>query len=356
MRFVAALLALLLLAGPAAPQGRVSTDTVHMVMARTIEDVVRPGYAAFADSVGKLEKGMAELCARPSASAYGTVRDVFAEAVAAWSGIDFIRFGPAAAANRLERVQYWPDRKSIGLKQVQEILATRDPSAADAASLAGKSVAVQGLGALEFVLFGTGSEALASSGDPFRCRYGQAIAVNLATIASELQAGWADGSAASTKWTVGRDPEAAAATLNELLSTVIHGLEAVRDVRLRGFLDVASGKDRPKLAIFWRSCQTIASIRANIAGLARMFDESAMIALLPEGETGIADSIRFEFNELDGLLSGLGGPIDKLLSDDASRDRLVVADLVIKSLVERFDTQFAPAAGLSAGFSFSDGD
>ena len=81
-----------------------------------------------------------------------------------------------------------------------------------------------------------------------------------------------------------------------------------------------------------------------------------MIALLPEGETSIADSIRFEFNEVSNLLAALDGPIDKMLADKAARDKLVLADLLIKSLVERFDTQYAPAAGLSAGFSFSDGD
>ncbi len=192
--------------------------------------------------------------------------------------------------------------------------------------------------------------------DPYRCSYALAIARNLETIGEELSASWADGGDASGKWVVGRNSEAAAATLNELLSTMIHGLEAVRDLRLRGFLDVANGKDRPRQAIFWRSGQTVASIRGDIAGLARMFEESAMIALLPEGVTSIADSIRFEFKKIDGLLTGLDAPVAQLVADKDARDKLVLADLLIKGLVERFDTQYAPAAGLSAGFSFSDGD
>ena len=81
---------------------------------------------------------------------------------------------------------FWPDRKGIGLKQVQAALAAKDPTAADAAQLAGKSVAMQGLGALEFVLFGTGAETLAGTGDAYRCAYGAAIAANLDGIAAEL--------------------------------------------------------------------------------------------------------------------------------------------------------------------------
>ncbi len=70
---------------------------------------------------------------------------------------------------------FWPDRKGTGLKQVQAALASKDPTAADAAQLAGKSVAMQGLGALEFVLYGTGSEELATAGESYRCAYGAAI-------------------------------------------------------------------------------------------------------------------------------------------------------------------------------------
>ena len=35
---------------------------------------------------------------------------------------------------------------------------------------------MQGFGALEFVLFGTGAETLATQRGDFRCRYGEAIA------------------------------------------------------------------------------------------------------------------------------------------------------------------------------------
>jgi predicted lipoprotein len=70
-----------------------------------------------------------------------------------------IRFGPVTEENRLERILFWPDRKGIGLKQVQAAIAGEDATAADPQTLPGKSVAMQGLGALEFVLFGTGSDS-----------------------------------------------------------------------------------------------------------------------------------------------------------------------------------------------------
>ena len=83
--------------------------------------------------------------------------------------------------NRLERILFWPDRKSTGLKQVQRALAEKDATATNPAKLKGKSVAMQGLGALEFVLFGTGAEKLAGPGEDYRCAYGRAIAGNVGT-------------------------------------------------------------------------------------------------------------------------------------------------------------------------------
>ena len=97
------------------------------------------------------------LCAAPSQQALDAARQSFGETVDAWSAIEIIRFGPVTEENRLERMLFWPDRKGTGLKQVQAALAAKDATATDAGSLASKSVAMQGLGALEFVLFGTGA-------------------------------------------------------------------------------------------------------------------------------------------------------------------------------------------------------
>ena len=91
--------------------------------------------------------------------------------------------------------------QGLGLKQVQAVLASQDATAADPATLAGKSVAMQGLGALEFVLFGTGADVLAATGDGFRCRYGAAIAANLDAIAAALQDEWQAPDGFAARWT-----------------------------------------------------------------------------------------------------------------------------------------------------------
>ena len=58
-------------------------------------------------------------------------------------------------------------------------------------------MALQGLPALEYLLYGDGAEALAKgdSDAGFRCSFAQSIATNVDRIAKNVSEGWRDGSA-----------------------------------------------------------------------------------------------------------------------------------------------------------------
>jgi predicted lipoprotein len=356
MRMILMLL-LLLLPVRSHAENKVSPANVQMVMQRMVDDVIRPGYARFEQAAEALETRTAALCNTPSAKALEEARVAFRDAVLAWAGVEFIRFGPVTAQDRLERVLFWPDRKGTGLKQVQQALAKADESVTDPGALATKSVAMQGLGAQEFLLFGSGSQALEESdGAGHRCAFAHAAAANIHAIAGEIARGWAPQGEASLRWTVGRDPEVAAERLNEIIGTLVHGVDAVRDMRIRGFVDAAGANDKPRQALYWRSQMTGPVIAANLAGLQVIFEESAIEALLPSDVSSIAGSIRFELIEAVDLAKPLRGTPEAMLADTDQRQRLMVLDTVIDSLVDRIDTQFAPATGLASGFSFSDGD
>jgi predicted lipoprotein len=252
------------------------------------------------------------------------------------------------------------DRKSTGLKQVQRALAEKDATATDPATLKGKSVAMQGLGALEFILFGAGAESLAEAGEAYRCAYGRAIAGNVEEMASAIVAGWQNPVAISAQWTnpgadnplYRTDDEA----ITELLDILIHGLEMVRDVRINGFLGEDADSDRPKQAIFWRSGATTASIAANLRGMRKLFEASRLAGLPPQDATWIADSIGFEFDNAESALEAADGPVAEMLADPARWEKLAYVRLVTSSLSELFGVRLAGALGLTAGFSSLDGD
>jgi len=325
-----------------------------------IDGFIRPAYQAFRQQAGKLDTAMAGLCAKPGDATLDTARDAFRSTVEAWSEVESIRFGPVTEDNRQDRILFWPDRKSIGLKQVQAALAEQDATALDAATLAGKSVAMQGLGALEFVLFGSGAEDLQGKDGAYRCGYGKAIGANLEAMAQAIDTAWSDPDGIARQWAnpgpenplYRTDDEA----VTELFNVFVHGLEMVRDVRFNGFLGKQADDDKPKQAIFWRSGATAASLRHDLAGLRKLFDASGLAGGLDADNAWIGQSIAFEFGNAERALAALDQPTAELLAEPGLRKKLDYARIVSSSLSELFGVRLAGALGLSAGFSSLDGD
>ncbi len=84
------------------------------------------------------------------------MRQRFDDVVDAWFRIYFLRFGPLVEENRFERIYFWPDPRGVILRQVGALLGEADPESLDPDRLAEKSVAVHGLPALEYAIFGSG--------------------------------------------------------------------------------------------------------------------------------------------------------------------------------------------------------
>ena len=160
---------------------------------QTYAGIILPGYARFDDAarafVGKTEA----LCKSPSQAALDEARAAARATLFAWGRIEPLRFGPVMQKQRLERLLFYPDQHGIVAKQTAKLLAKRDEADIEAGKLDGASVAVQGFGAVDAVLYGHGSDALADGAAEasFRCRYVHALAVDIAQIATETHAEWA---------------------------------------------------------------------------------------------------------------------------------------------------------------------
>jgi hypothetical protein len=293
MRFVAVLL--MLFTTPALAQA-VSVDEV---LQNAVDQAIRPGFAALSEEATKLEVGLSRLCAEPSEEALAAAREQFAQVATGYARVEFLRFGPLMEDNRAERMLFFPDRKGIALRQVHQVLAAKDETAADEATLRQKSVALQGLGALEFVLYGTGAEDLLTDAGAFRCRYGHAVAAAVETVAGELAAAWlADKGIAAE---LGHPSAEAAAyrtpteALEALTGAMLHGVEAIRDTQLLPFLGRDGEDASPKSARFWRSGLTVPAIRADFDGIATLFEKSRIGEATAADNLWVDSSVKFEF-------------------------------------------------------------
>ena len=138
--------------------------------------------------------------------------------------------------------------------------------------LASQSVALQGLPALDYVLFGTGGDALAK--DARRCAYAEAISANIAGLATELEEAWAEGTSfrmAFTAPAADRDPyRSSAEVAGEIVKAAGTVLEFARNAELLPALGKTVEKARGKRAPFWRSGQTFAFVAAQIEGVQKL--------------------------------------------------------------------------------------
>ena len=335
-------------------------DKVPAVMARAVDDFIKPGYRRFVTEARELETSVGDLCKEPSDENLTVARTAFDDTVDAWSRIEILRIGPVIEDNRFERILFYPDRKSTGLKQVQAVLAKPDDSVTSVETLKGKSVAMQGLGAAEYVLFGTGSETLLSDSGQFRCRYAEAIAGNLARVGDELVDAWDDPEGIQAAWKmpgadnpVFRDNQEAA---KALLGVLVHAAETVRDQRIEGFYKGPDKRALPKQAIYWRSGNSLRSVTANVEGIRALLEQSGLVELLPEDSRSVVSSIDFVTNAIIRVSNQTTADVSRAVEDPVEMARLDFLLFNTRDLILRLNNDLGGAMGLSAGFSFSDGD
>lgn len=347
------------LASPALAQSAIPT---HDIIEGAIDGYIRPGFQHFAEESSSLEMNVAALCATPSGDALATAQNQFRSTVIAFSRIEFIRIGPLGTGDRLERLLFWPDRKGIALRQVQAALADKDPTAATAETLEGKSVAMQGLVALEYLLFGTGNDELGTPAGTYRCSYAAASAGLIDKLATTLNAEWRDTSPdGASEHLLNPQPahddyRTETEVLEKLAATLIHGTEAIRDQRISPIISEATGSPKPRSALFWRSNMTVPSLAADFAGLHDFFLAARYPEAIGSENVWITEGANFEFQNAGRATAAITDPMEQAVVDPRQLQALKYLVIITGSLDTLLGQNLAAALGLSVGFSTLDGD
>ncbi len=340
--------------------GPMNDAAVPGVMQKAVDDVIRPGYTRMHASAEALSTAMTGLCKNPSAQAETIAKAAFTDTITAWSMIEIVQVGPVLYKNRFEHILFYPDRKGIGMKQVQALIAKADEKDTTVADVAAKSVALQSLTALEYVLYGNGSETLATDKNGFRCRYGAAIAGNIAEVSGDISAEWDDPKGVQASWkTPGKTSDDFMdnkEAITALLGILVHGAENVRDQRLETFYKGDPAAARPHMAIYWRSRNTWPSVKANLEGLQALWQKAGMTDLLPPGKHDIAAKIDTRLSQLIATAGSINPDIEAAIADPSERGKIDTLLAEARLLATDLSDGYGVDIGLSAGFSFADGD
>ncbi len=327
---------------------------------RLARDYARPAVAKMAEAASALDGELRGWCAQPAAAGAARVGEAFEKLALAWTGVEILRFGPLVQANRYERLAFWPDTRGVMPKQVQALIAAQDEALLAPGALAGRSVAVQGLPALEYVLYGEPG-LLGQSGAPgfaYACGYARAVAANVAAISRDVARAWSaegDFGRQFARPQAGndlyRDPQEVAAEAMKALST---GLQFARDVKIAPVLGDSAAAARPKRAAFWRSKLSTRLLAANVDGLKAFYLAGAYP--LPAGDAWMDASMRGELGSIAQTLRAVPVPLEEALAQEEGRRLLTLAALTLKNAKAIVDQDLAPALGVMIGFNALDGD
>lgn len=335
----------------------------HPGLAReVIERHIRPAAAALADKAQALAQSLAEHCEAPERVALAAVREHFAGAALAYARLEPLRFGPTRQANRQERLLFYPDPKGLARRQVGRLIASEDPAALEAASLYGKSVAVQGFTALELLLTDPPTDGLGLGADDtgYRCRYAAAVGANIAAIAAAIDAEWSDPAGYSKLMLEpGIDNpaylEPSEVTL-EIAKAFLEGLESVRDVRLLAPLGLREVGKPPTPGLLEPSGLALRYLGAGLEGLRDLYEQAGLADRAAVSDKAMAKVVSTEIGTALRSLAGVAVDLGEARTREKPRKALVMMAFPLKNAAAQAADLLASAAGLSLGFNAGDGD
>lgn len=367
---VIATLAFVFAAGHALAAGKSKAPPQLAAMVTSaVDNTIVPAYQFFADVSTRTTGAVAAWCDNSSPALLDAARTAFSGSVHAWARVQHIRFGPARTDNRWQRIAFLPDPRGVVRRQVAKMMAERAQGLLTIEAIAEQSAAVQGLPALELLLYAP-AENEAPETLAYRCRLALAIAGHVQLLAGNMARDWTrpEGGWRQRLLSAGQgssdyqSPNEAAA---ELVRTLLTGLQILREEHLLPWLRAAEAKKTWAGLPFERSGRSRDVVSTEILALRNL--HKALHLDLVVQELGFKDRskawmkgwIASTYDSLERDAKTLVLPSEDNLEALASEDNLKAlrrSRFNANGLRQLIGREIAPAAALTIGFNELDGD
>lgn len=263
----------------------------------------------------------------------------------AWAPLDAYQFGPIEQQAAALTVNFFPDKKNFTGRALHQHLKRPEAEQGDPAIVANSSAALQGLPAIERLLFE----------DLQTCPALVGVTGNLARIASDLYDGWfaPDGWADLVR---SAGPDNAVYLSNteftkQAFTAIDFSILRLKDHRLGRPLGTYE-RAFPKRAEAWRAGLTNQIMIAQLDGLTALIDEGFSEAVSPPARD---EAIKI-LADLRTRIDAIGAPLAKAVENPLMRVRVEGIMSKLDQLKLHLDTEIAPSLGVETGFSAGDGD
>lgn len=328
-----------------------------------ISNYIRPSMNAFEQQANHLPDAVSQVCNDPSKANRAAFAETLGAVTSAFGKVSFLRYGPMLDEDRLNRIAFLPDPRGIAQRQINKFLASDEARSITAAALKDKSVALQGLTALELIAFDQDTSVTLGQPSPdadIRCHYSKAIAGNVAAIAADLKTAWDDPTGYSSVLMEHGDGNPVHKSGQEAMETVFNALPvALIILKDQHILPViGKGKDaaKPSRLPFSRSGNGLTYIAASLSGV-----QGALKSLQVEGELDddyrwVPGSIDFELRNAVAFVSKTTPPLRQTFQTSGAFETLSALVLAIDSINTTLTKELSAALQLTAGFNALDGD
>lgn len=258
-----------------------------------------------------------------------------------WMALQGQQRGPQSALDLSWNIQFWPDKKNTTGRKMQAL--AKHSSDLTAQDVLKESVTVQGLGAIEWLLYDTKSPLL--SDKQAGCQLGEPISQALQYHGQQVNQAWQQN-----PW-IELDEKH---WRSEYVSLLSNQIEYSMQKLSRPLAKI--GQPRPYFAESWRSGTSLANLGSNVDAMDKIYHQGGLDSLLRErGKTDLADSLSRNFKHLKNEWPRDGNMFQTIDTKVGYQQALMLFNqLELLDILIRDDV--ALELGIVVGFNATDGD
>lgn len=314
----------------------------HTEIAERVLTVFDNQFGAFRDQSAKLVEASEAYC---TGGAREPVLDALEQTWLAWAPLDAYQFGPIEQQAAALTVNFFPDKKNFTGRALRQHLKRPEAEQGDPAIVASSSAALQGLPAIERLLF----EDLPT------CPSLVGVTGNLARIAQDLHDGWfgPDGWADLVR-TAGADNPVYLNKVEftkQIYTALGFSIQRIREHRLGRPLGTYK-RAFPKRAEAWRAGFSNQIMIAQLDGMIQVLNLGFAGSVFNPSRAWVVKVIK----DTQARINGIGAPLSQAVLDPLMRVRVEGIQSKLDYLKVQMDEDVGPGLGVETGFSAGDGD